>query len=166
MPVDPSRPVPGADRVVLVRGVNNLDLEAAYSGPVGDRVILGTAETVFFRRGANGEDDDYAVLQNVDYNAPMLQLHGGPEDYRLRYFADADGVQTEGHYLFYTADGGIDLIAFVWPCDVLGSTVSGTPPRNSLVLCNASERLTLTPGIHVSYAEAFPEAAAVPGALA
>ncbi|MEM6327767.1 MAG: T9SS type A sorting domain-containing protein [Bacteroidota bacterium] len=166
MPVDPSEPTPGADTVVLVRGVNNLDLEAAYSGPVGDRIILGTAQTVFFRRGSNGLDDDYAVVQNVDYNAPMLHLHGIPEDYRLRYYTSADGVQTEGHYLFHTGGAAPDLIAFVWPCDVLGSTVSGNPPRDEQVLCNASKRLTLEPGVHVRYAEPFPEAAEVPDAFA
>ncbi|MEM6264240.1 MAG: hypothetical protein AAGI38_17125 [Bacteroidota bacterium] len=43
-PVDPSDVFPGADRVKYVRGVNNLDLDASYSGQKGDRIILGTAE--------------------------------------------------------------------------------------------------------------------------
>ena len=168
MPVNPSAPVPGTDRVKLVRGVNNLDLDAAYSGPRGDRIILGTdaIPTPFFARGPDGVDNDYAVVQNVDYNAPFLQLRGAPEDYELLYATEAEGVATEGHYLFHTATGTPDLIAFVWPCDVLGSTVSGNPPRNDQALCNASKRLTLEPGVHVLYAQPLAPEAEVPGALA
>ena len=168
LPVDTSDPAPGADAVKLVRGVNNLDLETAYGGSTGDRIILGKAESgaPFFLRGPDGDDDDYAVVQNVDYRRPFLQLPGGPDDYRLRYYTAADGVATEGHYLFYTADGGVDLVAFVWPCDVLGSTVSGNPPRTPRALCNETGRLTLDPGVHVRYAEPLPTAPAAPGALA
>jgi hypothetical protein len=168
LPVDPSEALPGEGAVKLVRGVNNLDLEAAYSGPRGDRVILGTAEIAvpFFLKGDDGEDDDYAVIQNVDYGALVMQLRGGPDDYRLPYFTASDGVQTEGHYLFYVGGGDVDLVAFVWPCDVLGSTVSGNPPRNDQVLCNAPRRLSLDDGVNVRFAEPFAESAAVPDALA
>ena len=160
LPVDPSRSFPGEGTVKLVRGVNNLDLEAAYGGPRGDRIILGTAEVPvpFFARGPDGVDDDYAVIQNVDYGAPMLQLRGGPDEYRLPYYTAADGVQTEGHYLFWVGGGQPDLIAFVFACDDLGSTVSGTPPRDDQVLCDDDRRLALEDGVTVRYAEPFPAA--------
>ncbi|MGB3541574.1 T9SS type A sorting domain-containing protein [Rubrivirga sp.] len=157
LPVDPSDVFPGEGTVKLVRGVNNLDLEAGYSGPRGDRIILGTAEIAvpFFSRGPDGVDDDYAVVQNVDYGAPMLQLRGEPGEYRLPYYTRADGVSTEGHYLFHTASGQPDLVAFVFPCDDLGSTISGNPPRNDQVLCNDSRRLDLEDGVTIRYAEPF-----------
>ncbi|MEO0556794.1 MAG: T9SS type A sorting domain-containing protein [Bacteroidota bacterium] len=168
MPVDPSEPFPGSGTVKLVRGVNNLDLEAAYDGPTGDRIILGTADVPipFFLKGSDGIDDDYAVIQNYDYNAGTIQLRGTADEYRLLYASETDGVATEGHYLFYTGGGDIDLIAFIWPCDVLGSTVSGNPPRDDQGLCNDSKRLALNDGVNFIFAAPFPGGPSVSGALA
>ena len=168
LPVDPGDAFPGTGTVKLVRGAVNLDLEAAYGGAEGDRVILGTADVPvpFFLRGPDGVDDDYAVVQNVDYNAAVMQLRGSASDYRMPYYTAADGVATEGHYLFYTAGAEPDLVAFVWPCDVIGLPVSGNPPQNGTVLCNASRRLSLSDGVNVRYAQPFPTAPAAPGALA
>ena len=157
-PVDPSDDYPGADTVRLVRGVNNLDLEMVYDGPAGDRIILGSADVSrpFFLRGADEQDNDYAVIQNYDYNHGHIQLRGAPEDYGLVYLGLEDGVETEGHYLFYTAGGEPDLVAFIFPCDDLGETVSGNPPRDDQVLCNAERRVSLTDGVNFRFALPFP----------
>ncbi len=145
MPVNPSEQYPGSDKVKLVRGGNNLDLEEAYSGAKGDRIILGISEieVPFFSKGSDGIDNDYAVIQNIDFNYGHIQLVGKKEDYKLIYATIADGVKTQGHYLFYTKNSTIDLIAFIYACDDLGESVSGRPPRNPTVLCNQDKSLSL-----------------------
>jgi hypothetical protein len=168
MPADPEAPFPGTGTVKLVRGVNNLDLEAAYSGPPGDRVILGTADVPvpFFLKGPDGVDDDYGVIQNYDYTHGFIQLHGTADDYGLIYATEAEGVATEGHYLFYTGGGDIDLVAFVWPCDELGLPVSGNPPQNDQLLCDDDGRIALDDGVNFRFAPTYPSAPTLPEALA
>ncbi len=145
MPVNPSEEFPGSNKVKLVRGGNNLDLEEAYSGAKGDRIILGIdeIEVPFFSKGRDEIDNDYAVLQNIDFNFGHIQLRGTKNDYRLIYVTLTDGAKTEGWYLFYVKDATIDLIAFIFPCDVLGEAVSGRPPRNPTILCNQNKNLRL-----------------------
>ncbi|WP_019037950.1 SBBP repeat-containing protein [Psychroflexus tropicus] len=159
MPVDPSRPSPGSNRVKYIRSVLNTDLNENYSTADRDRIILGTAEIVvpFFSRGADGLDNDYAVIQHFDYNFGNIQLRGQESDYDLLYATQADGVATEGYYLFYTADfastNQVDLIAFIYPCDDLQPPVSGNPPQNQTALCNNSQILDLDNSIHFSFAK-------------
>jgi len=157
-PVDPSDRWPGSDTIKLVRGVNNVDLEAAYDGARGDRVVLGTAdrERPFFLRGPDGIDDDYVVIQNYDYRSGHLQLVGQPEDWALRYFTLDEGVRTAGHYLFWLGGDEPDLVAFVFPCDDLGSTISGNPPQDPTVLCNDSGRIRMDDGVNVRFARPAP----------
>lgn len=157
-PVDPSDSTPGADRVKYLRGVNNLDLESNYDGANGDRYILGTAEydVPFFLRGADGRDDDYVSIQNFDFNYGHIQLQGGIEDYDLVYCGEASSCETEGYYLFYTKDEQIDLVAFIFPCYDLGTTVSGNTPQDSLVLCNGDSTLALDNETQFRFAEALP----------
>jgi hypothetical protein len=154
-PVDPRDEVPGADTVKLVRCVNNLDLEAAYHGPTGDRIILGTAENPqpFFLRGDDGHDNDYAVIQNFDYNSGHIQLRGEPEQYRVLHATRSDGVATEGFYVFFVGHGGIDLVAFVFPCEDLGETISGNPPQDDQLLCDTDRLIALDDGVSFRFAE-------------
>ena len=161
LPVAPADALPGTGAVHLIRGTSNLDLATGYAGPTGARIILGDDQP-FFLQGPDGVDDDYAVVQNVDFRAPFLELSGQEGDYRLLYAAASDGVQTEGHYLFYTAGGTPDLVAFVWPCDRPGLAVSGAEPRDPDALCNAAQRLSLTEGVHVRYARPLDSAPMLP----
>lgn len=143
-PVDPTAPVPGADRIQYVRPVQTADFDGRYGAARGDRIVLGTAaEGPFFLRGPDGIDDDYAVIQHLDYSHGTLELAGTAADYVLLEATEADGVATAGTYLFHVADGPPDLIAFVFPCDAMAPTVSGNPPRPSELLCNPSRRLDL-----------------------
>jgi hypothetical protein len=154
LPVDPSDMVPGADTVKLIRCALNTDLDLVYGVTPGDRVILGTAEhpQPFFRRGANGLDDDYAVIQHFSYQHGHIQLRGGPADYRLLRVTLAQGAQTDGWYLFYVADGPPDLIAFIFPCNVVFPAVSGNPPSNPNPYCFGDGSLSLTNASQVRYA--------------
>ncbi len=155
-PVDPSNQYPGSDTIKLVRGVNNLDLEAAYDGPVGDRIILGGTEydLPFFVKGQDDIDNDYLVIQNYDFNHGHIELGGSAQDYYLLHAKTEEGVATQGFYLFYVdSQQQLDLIAFIFPCDDLGSTISGNPPRDDQVLCNSTKTIQLDDGINFKFAQ-------------
>ena len=153
-PADPSDAFPG-DQVMLVSMVNNLDLAEAYHGQQGDRVILGTNEVdrPFFLAGEDEVDNEWAVIQHFDYNNGHIQLRGTADDYRLLYATEAEGVATEGYYLFYTANGEPDLVAFIYPCDFVVPPISGNPPRDPNFMCNDSQRLSLTDPVQFQYAQ-------------
>ena len=167
-PVDPSREHPGADRVVYVKTTSNVDLDATYSGPAGDRIILGThdRETPFFLRGDDGDDDDWVAIQNFDYSAGAIELAGRRADYRLVYCTEADGCATDGYYLFYVGTDEPDLIAFVFECDDVGLPVSGATPRDSTVLCNGDGVLSLDDPVQFRFVGARTEVAPIEGAVA
>ena len=168
LPVDPSDPSPGSDRIQYVRTVQNLDLDARYGAARGDRIILGTAEipAPFFLRGADGVDNDYAVVQHFDYSHGFIQLRGSASDYRLLFATEADGVASEGSYLFHVAGGAPDLVAFVFPCDTIALPISGNPPQTPRALCNASGTLSLSDPAQFRFAEPLPTAVALPAGLA
>ncbi len=155
MPVDPSDQFPGANKVKLIRCVLNTDFDAAYGSAKTDRIILGTAEhpNPFFLRGADGKDNDFAVILHFDYKNGAIQLKGQASDYRLVYVTIAQGVKTEGWYLFYTANNNIDLIAFIFPCWTIEPAVSGNPPNNLNPICNNDSTLRLLNPIHFKYAQ-------------
>lgn len=155
MPVDPSDQFPGADKVKYIRCILNTDLNQVYGSADADRVILGTHEisVPFFLRGADGIDNDYAVIQHLDFEAGYIQLKGSTNDYDLVYCTLADGCQTEGWYLFYTANNNIDLIAFIYPCWDIEPSVSGNPPNNPNPICNSDSTLSLTNPNHFKYAQ-------------
>jgi hypothetical protein len=168
MPVDPSDPFPGANKVKVVRCILNTDLNEQYGSGNADRIILGTAEipTPFFLRGADGIDNDYAVILHMDYEHGYIQLRGQPTDYKLVYFKLTDGVQTEGWYLFYTANNNIDLVAFIFPCWVIEPAVSGNPPNNLNPICNSDSTLSLTNPTHFRYAQPINTSIAIPNGIA
>lgn len=145
-PVDPNEASPGSNTVKLLNGVNNLDLNSNYTGPAGDRYILGIASQSkpFFTKGLDDVDNDFAVITNFDYSHGWIQLQGSLEDYELVYCMQEDGCATEGYYLFYMDGQEPDLICFIYPCWDIASTISGNPPRNPLGLCNADSTLSLT----------------------
>lgn len=155
MPVDPSDQFPGADKVKYIRCILNTDLNQVYGSADADRIILCTHEidVPFFLRGADGVDNDYAVIQHLDFEAGYIQLKGSANDYDLVYCTLADGCQTEGWYLFYTADDNIDLIAFIYPCWDIEPSVSGNPPNNPNPICNADSTLSLMNPTHFKYAQ-------------
>lgn len=163
MPVDPSKPFPGSDRIKLVRGINNVDLDISYDGSDGDRVILGTAEidVPFFSIGPDGEDNDYAVLSNFDYNSGFIQLRGSADEYELLRCEPGDGCATEGFYLFYTSGAEPDLVAFIFECDDLAETISGNAAQNPDALCNSSRELSLSNPNHFRFAEPIIMSAAL-----
>jgi hypothetical protein len=145
LPVDPSEEYPGSDKVKYIRCILNTDLNEAYGSAQGDRVILGTHENShpFFLRGEDGVDNDYAVIQHLDFEVGSIQLKGSAEDYDLIYCTPEEGCQTEGWYLFYTANDEIDLIAFIYPCWDIEPSVSGNPPNNENPICNSDSLLNL-----------------------
>jgi hypothetical protein len=167
MPVDPSDPFPGANKVKIVRCILNTDLNEQYGSGNADRVILGTAEIPhpFFMRGADGMDNDYAVILHLDYEAGYIQLRGQASDYRLEYFKLSDGVKTEGWYLFYT-NGTIDLVAFIFPCWAIEPAVSGNPPNNLNPICNNDSTLRLNNPLHFRYATPINATVAIPQGIA
>ena len=168
LPVDPSVDFPGADRVRYIRCVTNTDLNEAYNSADRDRIILGTHEIdrPFFLKGADEIDNDYAVIQHLDFEAGAIQLRGTAADYELLYCTAADGCQTEGWYLFYTQGDNLDLIAFVFPCDDIAPPLSGNPPNNPNPLCNADKQLRLTDPTHFIFAEPISTTVAAPGGIA
>ncbi len=155
MPVDPSDPFPGADKVKYIRCILNTDLNQVYGSADADRIILGTHEigVPFFLRGADGIDNDYAVIQHLDFEAGYIQLKGAATDYDLVYCTLEQGCQTEGWYLFYTANNNIDLIAFIYPCWDIEPSVSGNPPNNLNPICNSDSTLSLNNPNHFKYAQ-------------
>jgi hypothetical protein len=145
-PIDPSDEFPGTNKVKLVRCILNTDLDANYQSGKTDRVILGTAEhpNPFFLKGADNIDNDYCVILHFDFTNAFVQLKGTSADYSLQYFdVNTHGVKTTGWYLFYTKNGAIDLVAFIFPCDVIEPAVSGNPPQNSNPICNLNKQLNL-----------------------
>jgi hypothetical protein len=168
MPVDPSDPFPGANKVKVVRCILNTDLNEQYGSANADRIILGTAEipNPFFLRGSDGVDNDYAVILHLDYEHGYIQLKGQASDYRLVYFKLSDGVKTEGWYLFYTANGNIDLIAFIFPCWTIEPAVSGNPPNNLNPICNSDSTLKLNDPLHFRYAQPISTTVAVAQGIA
>jgi hypothetical protein len=168
MPVDPSDPFPGANKVKVVRCILNTDLNEQYGSANADRIILGTAEipTPFFLRGSDGIDNDYAVILHMDYEHGYIQLRGEPTDYRLAYFKLTDGVKTEGWYLFYTANNDIDLVAFIFPCWAIEPAVSGNPPNNLNPICNSDSTLSLTNPTHFRYAQPISTTVSIPNGIA
>lgn len=167
MPVDPADAFPGANKVKVVRCALNTDLDMVYGVAPGDRVILGTAEIPhpFFLRGTDGVDNDYAVILHLNFVHGHIQLRGQPADYRLVYGTVAEGCQTEGWYLFYTAGGPPDLIAFIFPCHVIEPAVSGNPPNNLNPYCNADHQLSLTNPAQFRFALPLPTTPAIPGGI-
>ncbi|MEY3231040.1 MAG: hypothetical protein RL689_1129 [Planctomycetota bacterium] len=167
LPVDPSDPFPGADTVKLIRCALNTDLDLVYGVTPGDRVILGTAEhpRPFFRRGDNGRDDDYAVIQHFSYRHGHIQLRGDPAEYRLLRVTLAQGARTDGWYLFHVADGPPDLIAFIFPCDVVFPAVSGNPPVNPNPYCFGDGSLSLANAAQFRYASPIDPTPTMPRAL-
>lgn len=146
MPVDPSQANPGSNTIKLINAVSNVDLEVSYNGQGGDRIILGTAGIVkpFFSKGSDGIDNDYTIISNFDYNNGAIQLKGASSDYGLIRCTLSDGCDTDGYYLFHTATGSADLIAFIFPCDDLSPPISGVEPDNPTALCNSGRSLSLT----------------------
>ncbi|XBQ15235.1 MAG: hypothetical protein ABL308_09725 [Oceanicaulis sp.] len=156
MPVDPADEYPGAARINIIRTVNNTDLDSRYSGARGDRIILGVDEKPhpFFVSPDDGEDNDYAVVSNFDYENGAIQLRGTASDYELIFCDEvADGCRSGGYYLFYTGFEAPDLVAFVFPCDDLADTISGAPPNNPDAMCNASGELSLADPNQFLFAE-------------
>ncbi|MGL5839855.1 MAG: hypothetical protein ACRCY3_15285 [Sphingorhabdus sp.] len=160
MPVDPSQPSPGANQIKIMNGVTNPDLDEAYAGQKGDRFILGTAEinTPFFAKGSDGVDNDYAIITNFDYKNGFVQLRGTASDYGLVLCRTTDGCDTGGYYLFHTASGSPDLIAFIFQCDDIALPLNGNVPRNARGLCNSSEVLSLQDSKQFSFAKPIASA--------
>ncbi|MFN5346701.1 MAG: T9SS type A sorting domain-containing protein [Bacteroidota bacterium] len=167
MPVDPSDILPGSNKVKLIRCILNTDLDFGYQSGKADRVILGTSEipNPFFLRGTDGIDNDYCVIQHLDFRYGYIQLKGQPSDYRLIYCTTAEGCQTTGWYLFYTANNNIDLIAFIYPCWDIEPSVSGNPPNNPNPICNSDSILSLTNTNHFKYAQPISTAPSIPQSI-
>lgn len=167
MPVDPSDIFPGSNKVKLIRCILNTDLDFGYQSGKADRVILGTSEipNPFFLRGAYGKDNDYCVILHLDFRYGYIQLRGQPSDYRLIYCTTAEGCQTTGWYLFYTANNNIDLIAFIYPCWNIEPSVSGNPPNKPNPICNSDSTLSLTNPNHFKYAQPISTAPSIPQAI-
>ena len=168
MPVDPASGSPGANRVKLIRCALNTDLDQVYGAAPGDRIILGTAEIPqpFFLKGPDGVDNDYCVILHFDYEHGHIQLRGQASDYRLVFCTLADGVATEGWYLFYTAGASPDLVAFIFPVDDIEPAVSGNPPANPTPYGPPGTPLDLANPVQFRYAEPLPVTPVIPGGLA
>ena len=164
-PVDPSETFPGSDRVRVVEAVSNLQTSEVYGGANGCRIVLGIDEKPFpfFYRGADGVDNDYYVIQHFDYRSGHVQLRGTAADYRLVQATTADGVATPGWYLFYVADGSVDLIAFIHNCDDPSPDQRGGSFSDAF--CNASRSLSLTDPAQFRYASPVTTEVAYSGTL-
>ncbi|MGL5839856.1 MAG: hypothetical protein ACRCY3_15290 [Sphingorhabdus sp.] len=167
MPVDPSAPVPGANKIKIITATGNVKLDTTYSGQGGDRIILGTAEIAspFFARGSDGLDNDYAVITSMNYKLGHIQLRGSASDYGLVRCTLADGCKTDGFYLFHTAGSQPDLVAFIFPCDDLPALAGSTNqvPQTGKALCNTSEALSLSDTNQFRFAQPVSTAVAVSG---
>lgn len=168
MPVDPSDPFPGADKTKYIRCILNTDLNQVYGSADADRVILGTHEisVPFFLRGEDGIDNDYVVIQHLDFEAGYIQLKGQATDYELVYCTLADGCKTEGWYLFYIAGSNIDMIAFIYPCWDIEPSVSGNPPNNPNPICNSDSTLSLSNPNHFKFAQPIDDNITLPLGIA
>lgn len=167
LPADPAHDFPGADRVKLVRCALNTDLDITYGVTPGDRVILGTAESPrpFFLKGLDNVDNDYAVILHFDYEFGHIQLRGAPSDYRLLRVTLPEGAQTDGWYLFHVGGGSPDLVAFIFPCDVIVPPVSGNPPVNPNPYCFGNGAMNLNDPQQFRYAQPIAATPSVPDAL-
>ncbi|MEM6263671.1 MAG: SBBP repeat-containing protein [Bacteroidota bacterium] len=116
-------------------------------------------------KGADGIDNDYISIQNFDFNHGHIQLQGAQQDYELIYCTQSEGCATEGYYLFYTKNGQADLIAFIFPCYDLGTTISGNSPQNPLVLCNSDSSLSLGDTTHFRFAAPISSIPTLPEGL-
>ena len=165
LPVDPSQPTPGANRIKLIVATGNVQLDVTYGGQRGDRIILGTAEisSPFFLRGSDGIDNDYVVITSFDYSFGHIQLRGSAADYALVRCTVADGCKTDGYYLFYTAGSQPDLVAFIFRCDDLPTSAVGGRPQTSTALCNASRTLSLSDPNQFRFATPVSTSVAAPG---
>jgi hypothetical protein len=168
MPVDPGDAFPGANRVKYVRCALNTDLDKNYAAAAGDRIILGTAEipVPFFSRGPDGIDNDYAVIQHFDFAHGHIQLRGSAADYQLLYATTADGVATEGWYLFFVNAALPDLIAFIFPCNEIEPAISGNPPQNATPYDDAGTTLSLTNATQFRFAQPLPTTPVLNGGIA
>jgi hypothetical protein len=167
LPVDPSNPFPGSNTVKLIRCALNSDLDITYGVTQGDRIILGTAENPrpFFLRGPDGIDNDYAVILHLNYEFGRIQLRGQASDYRLIRVSIAEGAQTDGWYLFHVTAGTPDLVAFIFPCNVVLTAIGGNPPSNPNPYCFADGSLSLTNPRHFRFALPIDPVPSVPQAL-
>ncbi|MGL5005719.1 MAG: hypothetical protein ACRDAM_22550, partial [Casimicrobium sp.] len=164
MPVDPSQAFPGADQIKIINTTGNVTLDSSYSGQGGDRIILGTAEipTPFFMRGADGIDNDYAVITSFNYKLGHIQLRGTAADYGLVRCTLAEGCATDGFYLFHTAGAQPDLVAFVFKCDDLPGTAGGNQAQTSKAMCNTNETLSLSDSNQFKFATPVSTTIAIP----
>jgi hypothetical protein len=165
MPVDPSLPVPGVDRIKIVTTTGNVALDNSYSGQSGDRIILGTAEhpSPFFLRGNDGIDNDYVVINSFNYKFGHIQLKGSATDYGLVRCTLAEGCKTDGFYLFYTANALPDLVAFIHRCDDLPPTAGGNNPQSGKAMCNSTESLNLSDANQFRFAKPVSTNVVAPG---
>jgi hypothetical protein len=168
MPVDPSDPLPGSNKIKYIKTVLNTDLDQSYQSGKADRIILGTAEisVPFFTRGADGIDNDYCVIQHLDFTYGYIQLRGQASDYRLIYVTTAEGAKTTGWYLFYVGNNDIDLVAFIFPCWQIEPSISGNPPQNPNPICNSDSTLRLNNPNHFKFAQPISTTPFIPQAIA
>ncbi len=160
-PVDPSHPFPGANKIKFIEVVSKLHTSELYGGANGARIILGVDENPlpFFTKGPDGVDNDYYVIQHFDYRNGHIQLRGTSSDYRLIHADETtDGVNTTGWYLFYTASGTIDLIAFIFDCDDVSSDQIANFTSS---FCNTTGNLDLNDTSQFRYAQPVSTAIAV-----
>jgi hypothetical protein len=164
MPVDPSRPVPGADQIKLITTTGNVTLDNNYGGQLGDRIILGTAEIAspFFLRGSDNVDNDYVAITSFNYKQGHIQLRGSASDYALVRCTVEEGCKTDGFYLFHTASGKPDLMAFVFKCDDLPPTAVGNNEQVTDVMCNDSKTLSLSDSKQFVFAKPAPTTPVLP----
>jgi hypothetical protein len=169
IPVNPSDQFPGANTVKVIKCALNTDLNENYQAANRDKIVLGTTENAnpFFLRGSDNIDNDYVSILHFDFENGAIQLKGSPTDYNL-IFCDslADSVQTTGWYLFYTANNNIDLVAFIFPCDMIEPGISGNPPQNLNPLCNNTNSLNLNNPNQFQFTQAPNTAISIPQAIA
>jgi hypothetical protein len=167
IPVDPSDVIPGANKIKVVRCSLNSDLDANYGAARGDRVILGTAESnqPFFLKGTDQIDNDYVSILHFDYNHGHIQLSGQLSDYQLIFVTTTEGAKTTGWYLFYTAGTSPDLIAFIFPSDVIEPAVSGNEPRVTNPYGLPGATLSLQNPTQFKIAKPVSPTASIPGGV-
>jgi hypothetical protein len=160
-PVDPGDDFPGSNRIKIIQCVSQATTNVVYEAALGDRVILGTADhpQPFFLRGLDGKDNDYVIIRYFDFSNGHIQLKGVATDYRLVKGTLADGVKTEGWYLFYVKNGNIDLVAFIFPCDSL----EDTPATYANSLCNTDKALSLDNPNQFRYAQKLNNTSVIAG---
>jgi Secretion system C-terminal sorting domain/Beta-propeller repeat len=165
-PVDPGDQFPGSNRVKMIECASKIHTSEQYSGANGDRIILGIAALSypFFTKGTDNIDNDFCIIQHFDYRNGHIQLNGSASDYGL-VFADKtiDSVATTGYYLFYTANGNMDLIAFIFPCNKLFGDQN---PSFTNAFCNSTNSLSLTNPNQFKYAKPISNSPSIPNGIA